>query len=70
MREEIEFGAEGATLRGWFYRPDGASGEVACVVMAHGFSATKEMHLDDYADAPLLHGRVSAGRLVFPRRSC
>src|SRR6058998_2811960 len=50
MREDIEFGAEGATLRGWFYRPDAASGEVPCVVMAHGFSATKEMHLDDYAE--------------------
>ena len=23
MREDIEFDAEGATLRGWFYRPDG-----------------------------------------------
>src|SRR5881409_2509766 len=50
MREDIEFGAEDATLRGWFYRPKDASGEVPCVVMAHGFSATKEMHLDDYAE--------------------
>ena len=50
MREDIEFGAEGVTLRGWFYRPKDASGEVPCVVMAHGFSATKEMHLDDYAE--------------------
>jgi fermentation-respiration switch protein FrsA (DUF1100 family) len=50
MREDIEFDAEGATLRGWFYRPDGARGEVPCIVMAHGFSAIKEMHLDDYAD--------------------
>jgi fermentation-respiration switch protein FrsA (DUF1100 family) len=50
MREDIEFGAEGAILRGWFYRPPGASGEVPCIVMAHGFSATKEMHLDDYAE--------------------
>jgi uncharacterized protein len=50
MREDIEFGAEGAILRGWFYRPHGASGAVPCIVMAHGFSATKEMHLDDYAE--------------------
>jgi len=50
MREDIEFDAEGATLRGWFYRPDGADAEVPCIVMAHGFSATKEMHLDDYAE--------------------
>src|ERR1051325_10929584 len=50
MREDIEFDAEGATLRGWFYRPDDADGEVPCIVMAHGFSAIKEMHLDDYAE--------------------
>src|SRR4051794_23540885 len=50
MREDIEFDAEGATLRGWFYRPDDATGDVPCVVMAHGFSAIKEMHLDEYAD--------------------
>jgi dienelactone hydrolase len=50
MREDIEFDAEGATLRGWFYRPDGVDGGSPCVVMAHGFSAIKEMHLDDYAD--------------------
>jgi uncharacterized protein len=50
MREDIEFDAEGATLRGWFYRPDKTEGEVPCVVMAHGFSAIKEMRLDDYAE--------------------
>jgi uncharacterized protein len=49
MREDMEFDAEGATLRGWFYRPDDAGGEVPCVVMSHGFSAIKEMHLDEYA---------------------
>jgi uncharacterized protein len=50
MREDIEFDAEGATLRGWFYRPDDADGEVPCIVMAHGFSAIKEMHLDEFAE--------------------
>lgn len=49
MREDIEFDAEGTTLRGWFYPGEGASGEGPCVVLQHGFSATKEMHLDDYA---------------------
>jgi len=50
MREDIEFDAEGATLRGWFYRPDDPGGEVPCIVMSHGFSAIKEMHLDEYAE--------------------
>jgi fermentation-respiration switch protein FrsA (DUF1100 family) len=50
MREDIEFDADGVTLRGWFYRPDGAEGEAPCVVMSHGFSAVKEMRLDSYAE--------------------
>jgi fermentation-respiration switch protein FrsA (DUF1100 family) len=50
MREDIEFDAEGVTLRGWFYRPDEGNGPFACIVMAHGFSAIKEMHLDEYAE--------------------
>lgn len=50
MREDIEFSSGGVTLRGWFYRPDGATGDLPCVVLQHGFSATKEMHLDDYAE--------------------
>ena len=49
MREDIEFDAGGTTLRGWFYRPD-TDAPAPCVVMAHGFSAIKEMHLDDYAE--------------------
>jgi uncharacterized protein len=50
MREDIEFHAEGATLRGWFYCPDDAGGATPCIVMAHGFSAIKEMRLDAYAE--------------------
>ena len=50
MREDIEFDADGTTLRGWFYRPDDADGEVPCIVMTHGFSAVKEMHIDEYAE--------------------
>ena len=51
MRRDIEFDAEGVTLRGWLYVPDGASGPVPTVVMAHGFSAVKEMYLDSFAEA-------------------
>jgi cephalosporin-C deacetylase-like acetyl esterase len=50
MREDIEFVSGGVTLRGWFFRPDDTVGEVPCVVLAHGFAAVKEMHLDDYAE--------------------
>lgn len=66
MRRDIEFNAEGVTLRGWFYYPDGATGPVPTVVMAHGFSAVKEMYLDHYAEA--FH-RAGLGVLVFDNRN-
>ncbi len=49
-REDIEFDAQGTTLRGWFYPASGGTGEQACVVLQHGFSAVKEMWLDKYAE--------------------
>jgi fermentation-respiration switch protein FrsA (DUF1100 family) len=51
MREDVEFDADGVMLRGWFYTLDGASGSVPTIVMAHGFSAVKEMYLDRFAEA-------------------
>jgi dienelactone hydrolase len=50
MRQDIEFDAEGATLRGWFYPAEGQDGPAPCVVMAHGWSSTKEMYLDRFAE--------------------
>ncbi len=50
MRKDIEFRTEdGVTLRGWHYLPDAAKGRLPTIVMAHGFSAPKEMYLDKYA---------------------
>ena len=66
MREDVEFDAEGVTLRGWLYRPDGATGPVPTVVMAHGFSAVKEMYLDSFAEAFAAGG---LGALVFDNRN-
>src|ERR671918_1398715 len=66
MRQDIEFDAEGVTLRGWLYLPDGASGPVPTVVMAHGFSAVKEMFLDNFAEAFAAGG---LGALVFDNRN-
>ena len=52
MRKDIEFPAtDGTILRGWHYRPDTRGGKHPTIVMAHGFSAVKEMYLDKYADA-------------------
>jgi uncharacterized protein len=46
MRRGIEFEAEGTRLRGWLFLPEASAGRVPCVVMAHGFTAVKEMYLD------------------------
>ena len=51
MHNNISFTTtDGTTLRGWHYTPN-ASGKHPTIVMAHGFSAVKEMYLDRYAEA-------------------
>ena len=50
MRSNIDFDANGVRLHGWLYQP-AHTGPHPLVVMAHGFSAVKEMGLDDYAGA-------------------
>lgn len=49
MRQDVEFDAEGTTLRGWFYVPKPEDAPHPTIVMCHGYSAVKEMYLDDYA---------------------
>ena len=65
-RRDIEFDAEGTTLRGWFYPAAGASGAAPVIVMAHGLSAVKEMYLDKYAEA---FSEAGLGALVFDNRN-
>ncbi|MQA13611.1 MAG: alpha/beta fold hydrolase [Pseudonocardiaceae bacterium] len=65
-RQDIAFDAEGVTLRGWFYQAAGVSGPAPTVVMAHGFSAVKEMYLDSYAET-FAAGGLNA--LVFDNRN-
>jgi uncharacterized protein len=47
-RQDVTFSSHGATLRGWLYRPERAAPGPG-VVMAHGYTAVREMFLDDYA---------------------
>ena len=49
-REDVLIGSHGEQLAAYFYRPD-ADGPVPCVVMAHGFSATRDDGLPAYAEA-------------------
>lgn len=67
MRHDIEFDTEdGTTLRGWHYLPGDADGPVPTVVMAHGFSATKEIYLDDFAE---VFSAAGLGVVVFDHRN-
>src|SRR5690242_12064972 len=61
MRKDVAFKTtDGTTLRGWHYLPEGASGrQHPTIVMAHGFSAVKEMYLDKYAEAFVAAGLAS-----------
>jgi len=49
MKRDVTFESEGAELSGWYYRPD-SQPPWSIVVMAHGFSATKQMVADRYAE--------------------
>jgi dienelactone hydrolase len=66
MRRDIEFAAEGVTLRGWHYLPSKSKKRFPTIVMAHGFSATKEMYLDRFAEA---FADAGFGSLVFDNRN-
>ncbi len=53
MRREIEFTSRGSQCRGWLYVPDASvvKQPAPAIVMAHGFSAVKEMfRLSSYAE--------------------
>ncbi len=66
MRNDIEFKTtDGTTLRGWHYLPDGGKGPHPTVVMAHGFSAVKEMYLDKFAEA---FAKVGLASVVYDNR--
>ena len=66
MRKDIAFNTtDGTTLRGWHYLPGGPR-KHPTIVMAHGFSAVKEMYLDEYAEAFAEAGLAS---LVYDNRN-
>lgn len=52
QRTEVAFGSRGSTCRAWRYRPtaDDGGAQRPCVVMAHGFGATRDASLEPYAE--------------------
>jgi fermentation-respiration switch protein FrsA (DUF1100 family) len=53
MRRDIKFRSEGLQCAGWLFVPDDLpqGKKRPAIVMAHGFSATKEMYLQFFAEA-------------------
>jgi fermentation-respiration switch protein FrsA (DUF1100 family) len=63
-RTDVTFSSNGTDCAAWLYRPEG-DGTHPLVVMAHGFSATRELRLDAYAERFCAAG---LGALVFDYR--
>ncbi len=67
QRKDVEFKTgDNTTLRGWLYQPDDAKDAVPVVIMAHGYSAVKEMYLDKYGEVFAAAGMAA---LVFDNRN-
>lgn len=63
-RTDVEFLSNGLACAAWLYRPD-REGPLPLVVMAHGFSATRELRLDAYAER---FAQAGLAALVFDYR--
>jgi len=50
-RDDVRIPAHGEQLAAYLYRPDTTDRDVACIVMAHGLSGTREDALPAYAEA-------------------
>src|SRR5690349_4082089 len=66
-RADVTFTSRGVLCAGWLYRPDGlpAGRRAPAVILAHGFSAVKEMGLAAFAESFAAAGFVA---LVFDYR--
>lgn len=51
QREDLSFDSQGVTCRGYLYRPANATKDVPCIVMGHGFAATRDAGLAPFAEA-------------------
>lgn len=67
-RKNVEFKTtDGTTLRGWFYTPESSSSKLPCIVMAHGWTALKEMDLDAFAE--YFTSKLPMSALVYDNRN-
>jgi fermentation-respiration switch protein FrsA (DUF1100 family) len=63
---EIRILEEGISLQGWLYTPEDGAAPFPAVIMAHGFSAVKEMYLDAFAE---VFAQAGLAVLVFDNRN-
>jgi fermentation-respiration switch protein FrsA (DUF1100 family) len=64
MRDDISFDSHGTRIAAYLYTPEGAV-NAPCIVMAHGFTATRDQALPTYAERFLEQGY---GVLLFDYR--
>ena len=57
VREDVRIPSHAEQLAAYVYRPDSDAGDAPCVVMAHGWSATRDDGLPGYAEAFTKIGR-------------
>jgi len=50
-RTDLAFTSHGITCKGYLYMPSDAKGPVPCVIMGHGFAATRECGIAPFAEA-------------------
>jgi pimeloyl-ACP methyl ester carboxylesterase len=50
-RTDLAFTSHGVTCKGYLYMPSEAKGPVPCVIMGHGFAATRECGIAPFAEA-------------------
>jgi fermentation-respiration switch protein FrsA (DUF1100 family) len=62
----IEFNAEGTTLRGWLYQPVQITAQVPAIIIAHGYNCIKEFYLDKYAE---VFAKLGFSVLAFDNRN-
>src|SRR5260221_7500261 len=69
QRRDVEFEVEGGEhVRGWLFAPDGATGPLPAISMAHGYAGVKEQGIEPFARAfaeagfvALLHDHCNFG---------
>jgi pimeloyl-ACP methyl ester carboxylesterase len=64
--DDVRIASHGEQLAAYVYRPAATNGDAPCVVMAHGFSATRDDGLPGYAAMTAPEAKPGFGAIVPP----